>query len=304
MSIAEKLTQVAENAQKVYDAGYAAGQASGNDGFWDAYQNEGNRTDCSYMFAGQGWNDETFKPKYDIKPTTATNLFTATCITDLVARLEECGVRLDLSECADGSYLASTSSSITTFPTADLRKRTRANATSYLFYNCANLRVIEEVILANGTQEFANYSFGSLPALEEIRFRGWIGRNGLNFSASTKLSNESFCSIIEALADKTYTWTKTNNVVDVSNGRVEEMSVMGSFTTTGEEVLYYQWYDENDDIRNARVCEVDGVYYEVTEVKNTTPYTITIGTANLARFEDDGYEPEIAYATEMGWTIV
>ena len=205
MSIAEKLTQIAENEQKVYDAGYSAGQACGGgyDEFWDSYQENGNRANCDYMFAGQGWNDETFKPKYNIKPTTsAGNLFTGTTITDLVARLEECGVELDLSECAEGNYFINGSKTITTFPTADIRKRSRATTTKYMWYNCPNLRVIEKVILKeDGTQEFDTYSFGALPALEEIRFEGVIGQNGLNFSASTNLSHDSLMSILHALKD-------------------------------------------------------------------------------------------------------
>ena len=40
MSIAEKLQQIAENEQNVYDAGKKAQY----DEFWDNYQNKGNRT--------------------------------------------------------------------------------------------------------------------------------------------------------------------------------------------------------------------------------------------------------------------
>ena len=78
MSIAEKLTAIAENEQRVYDAGYMhgnndgyllgeeAGKKSEYDAFWDAFQLDGERTNYSYAFSGSGWHSETFKPKYKI----------------------------------------------------------------------------------------------------------------------------------------------------------------------------------------------------------------------------------------------
>ena len=63
MSIAEKLTTVAENQQKVYDAG----KKSEYDAFWDAYQSNGNRRNYANAFAGQAWGCDVFKPKYPIR---------------------------------------------------------------------------------------------------------------------------------------------------------------------------------------------------------------------------------------------
>ena len=62
MSIAEKLEIVAENQQKVYEAG----QQAMYDAFWDDFQKNGNRTNYWYGFAGVGWTAETLKPKYKI----------------------------------------------------------------------------------------------------------------------------------------------------------------------------------------------------------------------------------------------
>ncbi len=63
MSIAEKLTTVAENQQKVYDAG----KKSEYDAFWDAYQNKGERRNYSHAFAGICWSTGVLKPKYPIR---------------------------------------------------------------------------------------------------------------------------------------------------------------------------------------------------------------------------------------------
>ena len=118
MSIAEKLTTIAENQQRVYDAGYAVadrhGQITANlryqegleegfqngyvygesdgitqgmqnayDEFWDTYQQNGNRTSylCSF---GAGWTDEIFKPKYPINATSiADRMFSGSDIKNI-----------------------------------------------------------------------------------------------------------------------------------------------------------------------------------------------------------------------------
>ena len=64
MSIAEKLTEIAENVPKVYEAGKQAEY----DRFWDSLQNSGNRTHYQYGFAGIGWNPTTLNPKYKVAP--------------------------------------------------------------------------------------------------------------------------------------------------------------------------------------------------------------------------------------------
>ena len=60
MSIADKLTTVAENVPKVYEAGRKAEY----DAEWDERQEYGNRIDHRYFFAGNGWTSYTFNPKY------------------------------------------------------------------------------------------------------------------------------------------------------------------------------------------------------------------------------------------------
>ena len=86
MSIAKKLKTVAENQQKVYDAGFTAGQATGGntdvayqagfdagkqaeyDAFWDEFQQNGKLTRYYSAFSGTGWNSKNLKPKYKITP--------------------------------------------------------------------------------------------------------------------------------------------------------------------------------------------------------------------------------------------
>lgn len=66
MSIAEKLTTIAENEQKVYEAG----QKSEYDRFWDKHQQNGERNIYAGAFAG--WDGKNFNPKYKIAPAGST----------------------------------------------------------------------------------------------------------------------------------------------------------------------------------------------------------------------------------------
>lgn len=172
------------------------------DTFWDAYQNNGNPVLGEYMFAGNRWTDDIFKPKYDIVVTNGMHLFSGTALTDIIALLKNAGVVFDFSKSTSTSYLIQNSNSVTTCPTVDCTSRRSMN---YFIIGCGGLRVVEKVILkSDGSQTFTdNYSFNNLPALEEIRFEGVIGQNGFNMQWSTKLSRESIGSIVNALSDTT-----------------------------------------------------------------------------------------------------
>lgn len=187
------------NVDDRYAEGVEDGKQAEHDAFWDSYQQNGNRLNYEYGFTGQGWTDETFKPKYDIAPTYGGNIFSNTAITDLVQLLDAMGVRLDFSNVRDTAYIA-LNASLTTFPTADCRNRTHMN---YIFNNCANLRSVEKVILkSDGSQAFSANSFKDLSALEEIRFEGCIGKN-FEIKDSPLLSDASVQSIIDCLKDLT-----------------------------------------------------------------------------------------------------
>lgn len=78
MNIAEKLNTIAENEQKVYEAGKKAEY----DRFWDAYQNNGDIMNGYYAFSGNAWNDKAYNPKHSIKANSFTNMFRTSNITD------------------------------------------------------------------------------------------------------------------------------------------------------------------------------------------------------------------------------
>jgi hypothetical protein len=206
MSIAEKLVTIAENEQKVYQAGHAAGAKSEYDRFWDAYQSSGAARDYQGAFSGTCWTDVTFTPKYDIKPLSAQNMFWNSRVTDLVAALERQGITLDFSQTSNYAQLF-------TYSTISRVGEVKA-AGRYLnvpFSNTNYLHTIEKLIVSENTTY--NSAFNSANALVEIRFEGAIGQSGLNFQWSTKLSRESIESIIAALSatasGKSITLSKT-----------------------------------------------------------------------------------------------
>lgn len=180
-----------------YNEGYIAGQQAEYDRFWDAFQQNGNRTNYSYAFYGQGWNDKSFKPKYDIKPNTGSQMFYKSPVTNLVDSLEQAGVTLDMSNCADVYNMFADCTALTEVPHIDLSK---ANSGTNVFSWCVKLKKIE-LTLAPST--FSSYSlwFNRCDSLEDLTINGTIDKSGMDLSASTKLTHDSLMSVINALAD-------------------------------------------------------------------------------------------------------
>lgn len=164
MSIAEKLTTIASNQQRVYDAGYSAGQQAGGGGDWFAKYT--NALDGNYKgaFASVGWTDETYTPTETIVCTKgASTGFTSARITDTKVPIE--------LRCAD----------ITT-----------------MFAGCDKLKTIPLLGFYGVTT--SSSVFAGCSALENITTDGVI-QSGLGFSGSPKLTNASVQSVIDHLAD-------------------------------------------------------------------------------------------------------
>lgn len=204
MSIAEKLTTVAENQTRVYDAGKKAEW----DAFWDACQQNGSRTDYKYAF--WNWYPAMFKPKYDMTPTACNYMFynlfgskNATFATSLKKVLEECGVTLDTSNCTNFQNMCAYSS-ITEMP---VLSTVSASALQTTFDNATMLETIEGLILkADGSQTFTN-TFRGCSGLKDIvivdineDIKSVIG-NDFDISACP-LSKESIKSVVNALYSK------------------------------------------------------------------------------------------------------
>lgn len=198
MSIAEKLVQVAENQQRVY----AAGKQSEYDRFWDAYQQNGNLENYSAAFAGYGWTAETFRPKYDVIPTNAYQMFycfnNGKTALDMVEYAKNHGFVLDFSKATNMNNVFQ-GASVSRLGVIDI---TSCGASvSAMFANDHNMHTIDELVIKEDGSQSVGNSFIGCSGLVNFRITGLIRTTGWNFQYCVNLSKESIKSIINALSE-------------------------------------------------------------------------------------------------------
>lgn len=205
-NLAKQITKIAQKAAKLRDAGKAEGHEQGKqaeyDAFWDAYQPTGSEASPQALaFAGVGWNDSNFRPKYDICFSGyCAYAFAGARITDVKGILESLGRRLDTSKVVNAMQMFYDSKTVTRLPVLDLSSATNID---YAVYNCVALTHIDKVILkSDGSQKVTTF-LSSCALLENVIFEGVIGQGGLNLRWSTKLSKASIESIINCLSTTT-----------------------------------------------------------------------------------------------------
>ena len=180
-----------------FEAGKAEGAREEYDRFWDVYQENGNRTEYTYVFAGVGWTQDLFKPKYDIIPTIQQGMFSYSKIVDI--RPQTIGVNVDFSRCTNFQYLCRYST-IKYIGVVDCSSAQSASL-SYIFSSAKELVSVEKVIMPEmDSAGFADKSFENAKKLEHIRIEGVI-RRSTNLSWSVVLKKESITSIVQALSD-------------------------------------------------------------------------------------------------------
>ena len=204
MSIADKLSTVAENVSKVYESGYGAGYGMGiaagysdgvdagiemgiaegkqaeYDAFWDAYQSNGNRSNYQYAFYRSYWKNTTnYKPKYPIKVSSnmGSNMFNTSGVTDTVVPITLSG--------AHGS----------------------------VFYD-SSVRTIPYLDVSGVTATMADW-FTGCDDLANITMVGVIPQN-MNFK-NCPLTAESLVNIVEHLSTSATNKTLTLNSDAVAN---------------------------------------------------------------------------------------
>ena len=179
MSIAEKMSEIAENVPLVY----RAGQEQEWSDFWDGFQQDndgilGNRSNYNYAFRTRGWNQVNFKPKYDITPANSTYMFELFnqwgTMFDFAQHLENLGIILDVGNCTNLTS-AFYQMFVTRLPEIDASNATVLNY--MLQYNRAD--TVDKVILkADGSQTFYN-TFSNMINLKNIVIEGVIGQDGV-----------------------------------------------------------------------------------------------------------------------------
>lgn len=209
MSISEKLTTIAENEQRVYEAG----KKSQYDEFWDSYQQNGARQNYASVFAGKGWTKEIFKPKYDIKPTNARLMFNyggTDCKIDMVELSKELGIVFDFSktiefyQCFSGNF----------FERLGVIDTTSSTGLNSMFVEFWGHTVDKLIIRADGST-IVGSAFNLANNLQNIAIEGVIGKDW-NMQWCP-LSKSSITSVINALSQTTSKLTVTFNKRAINN---------------------------------------------------------------------------------------
>lgn len=179
---AEKLAQIAENEQRIYDTGYSEGYSEGwsesdvgieqgkqaeQDRFWETLQQGGNLKNYNYLFYSTRFNDTIYNPKYPI----------ILGVTSTAGNVNAFGGNRGITDTkvpiiAEGTYINQV-------------------------FSDARIKIIRELRVNENTTY--NHVFDYLSSLEELTITGTIGKNGFDVSPCTKLSKASMTSIINAL---------------------------------------------------------------------------------------------------------
>ena len=199
-----------------YNEGLEAGKKAEHDAFWDAYQQNGNRTDYRYAFSAIGWNDQTFKPKHDIKPTNAISMFYRSTITSLTRLLTEAGVVLDTSNANEVSSIFSDCVSLKDAPHIDLSSADYCGA---VFSWCNSLKTAE-VTFSDKNTDYYN-TFFRCDSLENLTVHGTIPI-GISLANSSKLTATSVQSVIDCLKDLTGATAQTITFHATAGGKLTD----------------------------------------------------------------------------------
>lgn len=241
MTTAEKLQKIAENEQKVYDKGYSDGAAQGGgggsydqgfedgkqaeyDALWDTIQpNKNGRASYEASF-GVIWKADIFKPKYDMKVSSAVYMFAYNQIGgDLVEYFERLGKKLDFSECNNQNA---------TFQASKFTRLGEIYCTTANWYNCFNgcteLETIDEWGHPTGGEVKGGLTgcFTSCSKLKNLTVKGEL-RESINLRWSPLLSKASIESVVTHLADEnlwttaTFSATAVNNAFETSQGAAD-----------------------------------------------------------------------------------
>lgn len=218
MSVADKYTVLtSEKIPKVYEAGYTKGKAEGGtdsyyDTAWDSIKEYTDKNGFERCFMGKGWNDTTFKPKYDIvlKPYSRY-AFQYSGIKNLKACLDDRGKKIDFTNAV---YIAEffADSSFEHIGEVDFSTCINTITISGIFNRNSNLVTIEKIKLNDKANFQGNMQ--NCDSLQNIAFEGEL-KGTLNFQWCKKLSHDSIVDIINHLSSETSGLTLTLSLTAV-----------------------------------------------------------------------------------------
>lgn len=215
------------NIEATYNKSY--GMQTEYDRFWDSYQQNGNIAYFENLFSGEGWNDFTLNPKYDIKAKgSAYMMFKSCAVTDMVEQLKACGVTLDLTNVTSYTYFLY-QAKIKRFgeiPLTHINFKNSTNGTNNMFSSASVLHTIDKIIVNDeGTTQFANSMFNNASSLANITFEGVIGKS-INFQWCP-LTKASITNIVNTLSSTATGQTLTlklsavNTAFETSSGAAD-----------------------------------------------------------------------------------
>lgn len=213
-SLADKFRLVLEKSEKinpqdfeekvteVYNKGYEQGISEGGGGdnwydtFWDAFQLNGTRTSYMNEFMGNHWNDDNFRPKYDIEIVGSGAAF---CMNTEFSQFKkgrngEDTLQLDTSKMTGAYNFFKGNTKIKELPQIDLSLCTIGE---YIFADCTSLQTISVIVSA---QSLFNNMFANCPSLVDLDVSGVIGKSSTNLKSAHNLSLASITKVVLAFS--------------------------------------------------------------------------------------------------------
>jgi hypothetical protein len=257
-------------------------------------------------------------------------------VGSLTQRLKECGVVLDTSKATNLSQIFNYSR-FTEIPTIDFSSVTAA--CSGCFANLyAVLKTIEKIVVHENLT-YTNW-FTNATGLENVRFEGVIGQNGLDFSPCKNLTYDSCHSTFthlkdfrEVIADKVAIPSDTNGYAFAEYTLIAGQKYSGTYINKAYGSTHFSGTPQNVEVpivgqrlavvfemidpmgsahevyiynNNGNLCIFDTfdqvIDAEISIFTITENRTITMPTT--VRDNGNATPEDIAEATERGWTIV
>lgn len=204
-SLADTFRRVLESGEKInpqdffkkVDDVYEKGKVEQYDLFWDSFQDFGNRCDYINEFMGKNWNDNNFKPKYDIKIIGGASAFAMNTEFSKFKKgiNAQDDLQLDTSEMINAYNFFKGNAKIKELPKIDFSVCTTGQD---IFGDCVSLQKISVTLAQNSP---FNYMFKNCTALVDLEVSGVIAKSSSNLKTSTKLSMKSIQSVIDALSN-------------------------------------------------------------------------------------------------------
>lgn len=203
MPIDNRIIQLKQDFDEVFEAGKVKGKEEYSEAWWDRYLKYAN-LNSNTLFSGSGWDKNTLMPRNrTIKPKQAPAMFQNFLALsgygdafDLVEHLKELNTIIDFSECTSMNNLFNWAC----FTRIGVIDFSSTNASSSAFAN-SKIGIIDKIIVHE------NLSFSStflnLSATTHMIVEGVIGKNGFDVQWMTNLDKESLTSIINCLSDNT-----------------------------------------------------------------------------------------------------